>query len=92
MYANYADLNMAVTLERIIAISAQIHKLIRTSYFTENASALSRILFKDSELKKMLRMDNFIKVNSYIINPATLTMYLSARSLIGQSAMVYCAG
>ena len=46
----------------------QIHKLIRTSYVAENASALSRILFKDSELKKMGRMDNFIKVNSYITN------------------------
>ena len=35
--------------------------------FAENASALSRILFKDSELKKMERMDNFIKVNSDVI-------------------------
>lgn len=46
---------------------AQIHLLIRTFYFAENASALSRILFKDSELKKMERMDNFIKVNSDVI-------------------------
>ena len=51
-----------------MAILAQIHKLIRTSCVAENASALSRILFKDSELKKMGRMDNFIKVNSYITN------------------------
>lgn len=51
-----------------MAILAKIHKLIRTSYFAENASALSRILFKDNELKKMGKMDNFIKVNSYIIN------------------------
>ena len=58
-----------------MAILAQIHKLIRTSYFAENASALSRILFKDNELKKMGRMDNFIKVNPYIINPATLAKH-----------------
>ena len=99
MYANYADLNMKVTLLLIMAILAQIHKLIRASYFTENASVLSRILFKDNELKKMVRMDNFIKVNSYIINPAALTKYLSVficglhvHVLIGQSAVVYCAG
>jgi len=35
---------------------------IRRVYFTENNSALSRILFKDSDLKKMARMDEFIKV------------------------------
>ena len=78
MYAYYADLNMTVTLLRIVAVLAQIHSLIRTSYFAENASAFSRILFKDSELKKMGRMDNFIKVNSDAINPATpLTKYLT---------------
>jgi len=35
---------------------------IRRVYFAENNSALSRILFKDSDLKKMARMDEFIKV------------------------------
>ena len=38
-------------------------------YFAENTPSLSRILFKDSDLKKMERMDNFMKVNSYTINP-----------------------
>ena len=50
-----------------------IHWLIRRFYFAENTPGLSRILFKDSDLKKMGRMDNFMKVNSYAINPSTLT-------------------
>ena len=31
----------------------------------ENNSALSRLLYKDSDLKKMGRIDKFIKVNSF---------------------------